>query len=71
MRLFLRLLLCKEVYLRPAAVQALNVGTCLPKIISVVEDLFVAAARLVLHVVQRTDLAFGLDVYFLRRDLRK
>lgn len=71
MRLFSRLLLCEETYLGPTAVQTLNVGTRLPKIISVVENLFVATARLVFHVVQRTDLAFGLDVYFLRRNLKK
>lgn len=70
MRLFSRLLDCEETYLGPAAVQALNVGTRLTKIVSVVENLFVATAWLVLHVIQRTNLALGFDIYFLRRDLR-
>jgi len=52
----------EKIYLRPAAIQTLNVGTRLPKIISVVENFFVATTRLVLYVVQRTDLAFSLDV---------
>jgi len=58
-------------YLGSAAVQALDVGTRLPKVVSVVEDLFVAASRLVLNIIQRTDLAFGFDVYLLRRDLKE
>lgn len=60
-----------ETYLGPAAVQALNVGTRLPQIGCVVEDLFVATARLVLHVIQRADFALGLDVNLLRGNLEK
>lgn len=60
-----------ESYLGAAAVQALNVGTRLSEIVSVVEDLFVAAAGLVLHIIQRTDLALGFDVYFLHRNLER
>lgn len=67
--LWLSRLPLRVTYLGPAAVQAFHVGTRLPKIGCVVEDLFVATARLVLHIIQRADLAFGLDFYFLRRDL--
>lgn len=60
-----------QTYLRPATVEAFHVRTRLPKIVSVVENLFFATARLMLHIVQWTDLTFGLDIYFLRRDLKE
>ena len=61
-----------EGYLRAAATDAADVRAGgLAQVGLVVEDLLVAAAWLVLHVVHRADLALRLYVQLLRLDLRK
>ena len=46
-------------------------GRGLPEVLDVVEDLLVAAARLVLHVVQGSHLALHPHLHLLVEDLKK